>query len=224
MIAYLRDLRDTQCTLTRAEEVLPGPRRIAIVGELRANEAHPVSHETSIYYERTHVKNVYNCSQNAGLANVAWYDVCGTPAAGAAGMLEVSSTRGISTIFSPCDGESEGEGESTTDGMRLCPERVLLCVGSGNRVICPPPAGFCNVGSAIAGVVFAGSQSKPGLTIKLIVSPSFTLYSCKSLPSASAFPLRRSRCASANGAPGSKASCALIAEMVSVGCTDNVYD
>ena len=57
----------------------------------------------------------------------------------------------------------------------------------------------------------------------MTVSPSFTGYSCKSFPSARAFPFRRRRCASAGGAVGSAASLPLIEEMVSVGWTEIVY-
>ena len=66
-------------------------------------------------------------------------------------------------------------------------------------------------------VVTVGFQSYPGFIIKLTVSPSLILlYSWSSFPSASAFPLNKSRWASAEGAEGSAASCAFIAEIVSV--------
>jgi len=45
-----------------------------------------------------------------------------------------------------------------------------------------------------------GSHSNPGLSIKFIVSPSFTPYSLRSFASASAFPFSNRRCASAGGA------------------------
>ena len=63
------------------------------------------------------------------------------------------------------------------------------------------------------------SQSNPGLTIKLIVSPSLILYSFKSLPSARAFPFNRRRWLSAGGAEGCDASWDLIDDIVSVGWT-----
>lgn len=40
---------------------------------------------------------------------------------------------------------------------------------------------------------FDGSQLNPGLIIKLTVSPCLTAYSCKSFPSAKAFPFNRRR-------------------------------
>lgn len=73
-------------------------------------------------------------------------------------------------------------------------------------------------------MILAGSQSKPGFTTRLIVSPFFTVYSWRSFPSARAFPLRRRRWASAGGAVGSDASWTLIDDMVSVGCTEIVYE
>ena len=73
------------------------------------------------------------------------------------------------------------------------------------------------VGTVVVAVAF---QSYPGFTIKLIVSPSLILlYSLSSFPSASAFPLNKSRWESAGGAEGSAASCVFIAEIVSVGLT-----
>ena len=59
-------------------------------------------------------------------------------------------------------------------------------------------------------------QSTPGLSMRFIVSPPFTGYSFRSLPSTSAFPRRSKRCASAGGARGFEASCVLIEAMVSV--------
>lgn len=75
-------------------------------------------------------------------------------------------------------------------------------------------------GGVVVVIVAAGFQSYPGFTIKLTVSPSLILlYSLSSFPSASAFPLNRSRWASAGGAEGSSESCAFITETVSVGRT-----
>lgn len=54
------------------------------------------------------------------------------------------------------------------------------------------------------------------------MSPALTGYSRRSFPSASAFPRRRSRCASAGGAPGCEASAILIAEIGSAVDTGNV--
>lgn len=126
--------------------------------------------------------------------------------------------RGISTNVSPGEGEMDGDGESTTDGMRPWPIRVLCCAGSGRRTMLPSTV----LGDGGAGIL-EGSQSKPGLTIKLMMSPSLTLYSCSSFPSANAFPLSRRRCTSAGGAPGSAASWALMSEIVSVDCTVRLY-
>ena len=60
---------------------------------------------------------------------------------------------------------------------------------------------------------------KPGLTAMFNVSPSFMLYSLRSFASRRAFPFTSSLCASAGGAEFKAASCAFIAEIVSVGCT-----
>ena len=142
-------------------------------------------------------------------------------------MFEVSKTRGMSVNFSPGVGDADGDGDKTIEGVRPCPPRVRAGC-SGNSVICSPSA-LCGAGAATgadAGVgdvdILDGSQLNPGLTISVTVSPSLIVYSCRSLLSARAFPLRRSRCASAGGAPGSDASCALMSETVSVGCTQSV--
>ena len=93
-----------------------------------------------------------------------------------------------------------------------------------------PPNGLGAEASDISISVFLvvggafGFQSKPGLSIKLMVSPSLTLYSLRSLPSARALPLSKSLCASAGGALGWAASWALIAETVSVGWTLRVKE
>ena len=73
-------------------------------------------------------------------------------------------------------------------------------------------------------VVAVQSNSKPGLSIKLTVSPPFTGYSRRSLLSASALPRKRSRCESAGGAPGWLESCFLIEAIVSVGETRRVNE
>jgi len=77
-------------------------------------------------------------------------------------------------------------------------------------------------GSGVEEEAVFGSQWCPGFTIKLTVSPSLMLYSLRSFPSASAFPLRRRRWTSAGGADGWAASWAFITEMVSVRCTPRV--
>lgn len=80
--------------------------------------------------------------------------------------------------------------------------------------------GDADTGGDGAVVIAVAFQSYPGFTIRLIVSPSLILlYSLSSFPSASAFPLNKSRCASAGGAKGSVASCVFIAEIVSVNLT-----
>lgn len=64
----------------------------------------------------------------------------------------------------------------------------------------------------------------PGLTMRLIVSPSCTLYSFSSLASTNALPLSRSRCASAGGARGWVAIWLLMVDMESVGETGIVVE
>lgn len=69
-----------------------------------------------------------------------------------------------------------------------------------------------------------GSHSNPGFNIKLIVSPSFTLYSCTSLVSDRALPLSKSLWASAGGALAwVVCNNDLICEMVSEGEMLSVY-
>jgi hypothetical protein len=70
----------------------------------------------------------------------------------------------------------------------------------------------------------AGSHSTPGFTIRLMVSPSWTLYSFSSLASASALPFRRRRCAAAGGARGCAAIWVLRADMGSAGDTGRVME
>jgi hypothetical protein len=70
----------------------------------------------------------------------------------------------------------------------------------------------------------AGSHWTPGLTMRLIVSPSWTAYSFSSLASASALPFSRSRCASAGGARGWAAMWPLMADMESAGDTGMVIE
>ena len=125
------------------------------------------------------------------------------------------------------DDSSDGEGDNTTLGIRWCLLPPCFERASGSRV--PDPNGIgtgaskgdedTGTGDTDTGVA-AGFQSYPGFIIKLTVSPSLILlYSLSSFPSASAFPLNKSRWASAGGAEGWAASCAFIAETVSVGRT-----
>lgn len=69
-----------------------------------------------------------------------------------------------------------------------------------------------------------GSHSTPCFTMRLIVSPSWTLYSFSSLASTSALPFRRSRCAEAGGARGWSAIWILMEDMGSAGETGMVME
>ena len=129
----------------------------------------------------------------------------------------------------------DGEGDSTTDGIRLClPFLVLSPSGSKLRVksfvlpISTSESAAMSleslVGEAVGADVEGDSdqdQSKPGLSMRFIVSPLFTGYSFRSLPSTSALPRSNKRCASAGGARGCEASCDLIEATVSVMDTVN---
>ena len=120
------------------------------------------------------------------------------------GMADVSKVSAISKGFSfSLDGETfEGDGDNTMDGARPCLLWILSFglesegVGKGD--------GRCGDGGigVFAAIGLEGSQLCPGLIIRLMISPSFTLYSFKSFPSARALPLRRRRCASGEGAEG----------------------
>lgn len=123
----------------------------------------------------------------------------------------LSSTRGMSCTSSI--GE-DGVGDSTTEGIRPWPRR-FGGFGLSDLLSTGEPVSSCMEGEG----VFVGSQSTPGLTIKLTVSPSFTLYSFSSLESARALPLSRRRCASAGGAWGCAASRVFMEEMESAGET-----
>lgn len=126
------------------------------------------------------------------------------------GRAPASMVNMISFSAAP-DDSRDGEGDNMTLGMRWCRLPPCFECASGTRV--DKSSGE----DAVVAVVF---QSYPGLTIKLTVSPSLILlYSLSSFPSASAFPLNRSRWMSAGGAEGSDASCAFIAEIVSVSGT-----
>lgn len=153
------------------------------------------------------------------------------------GMFDVSMFRRIGEAgLSSGRDDDDGEGDSTTDGIRLClpllfapsPSNPTLSVRSGSFSF----AGDISPGDSVAagdGTFFDGvgagadargvsdqDHSKPGLSIKFIVSPLFTGYSFRSLPSTSAFPRSNKRCASAGGARGCEASCVLIEAIVSV--------
>lgn len=148
----------------------------------------------------------------------------------AVGMPEVSNVSGMSAGFSSSGDVEDGEGESTTDGMRVCPRFGADVTVSPAGVVIVTIGGGSVVGLDIAddgvgagaGEEAVGSQDTPGLTERLSVSPSLTGYSLRSLVSARALPLSRRRCASAGGAPGDAASWALIVEIASEGETASV--
>lgn len=129
----------------------------------------------------------------------------------------MSKTRGISTSFSSERGAREGEGDNTTEGIRLWPCLDFESLDSGMRVIV---TGAVSVLFSSGFDVAVGSHWKPGFTIKFTVSPSLTSYSFNNLASARALPFSSSLWTSVGGAPGSAASCDLMDCMVSVGCTE----
>ena len=131
------------------------------------------------------------------------------------------------------DDSSDGDGDNMTLGMRWClpppcserafksgvPDPNELELGTDKDSDEDASIGDADTGGVgtVVAVVF---QSYPGFTIRLIVSPSLILlYSLSSFPSASAFPLNKSRWASAGGAEGSAASCVFIPEIVSASLT-----
>ena len=122
--------------------------------------------------------------------------------------------------------EVDGEGERTTEGMRWClPLLGAPVAGLSDEDAWPSTDSEGGVGERVMlvglGMGLEGSQLVPGLTMRLITSPSLMLYSLRSLLSARAFPLRRSLCASAGGAEGCEsASWDLRVLMVSVGWTE----
>ena len=67
--------------------------------------------------DKTHWRNVCNFSQNSGFEIVVWKGVSDI-ALGDAGMFDVSKTKGMSTSFSPGLGVRDGDGDSTTEGIR----------------------------------------------------------------------------------------------------------
>lgn len=142
---------------------------------------------------------------------VVWYAERVAEDCEAVGMTEVSMVSVMSwgfTFFSASREATDGEGDKTMDGVRVC---LWPAVSFEADSVLSESMSGPDVGND----VFVGSQSKPGLTIKFMVSPSFTSYSLRSFVSTRAFPLRRRRCASAGGERGCVASCDLMSEMVS---------
>ena len=146
--------------------------------------------------------------QNSGSQTTDWYDERDAGDNDAVGMEEVSNVRLISCGLASGSRETiDGDGERMIDGVRVCLNPVVS-FGRESEVddgfmSGPNNKGFVSgSGEDLGKTVCVGSQLKPGLTIKFIVSPSFTLYSFNNLLSASAFPLSKRRCASAGGARG----------------------
>lgn len=104
------------------------------------------------------------------------------------------------------------EGAGLSDAVSVS---VVSCKGGG-------ASDSNNEGSSLG--LAMGSQSTPCFTMRLIVSPSWTLYSFSSLASASALPFRRSRCAEAGGARGWSAIWVLMEDMGSAGETGMVME
>lgn len=146
------------------------------------------------------------------------------------GIVEVSRVRLISRGFSCSEigDPPEGEGDKTIDGARPCLFGMLNCgcgfvsIGDGEGAVEAGESDIVAVAEVDVGL--EGSQSKPGFTIRLTVSPSCTLYSFKSFPPASAFPLSKRRWVSDGGAPDCVASCDLMDEIESVSWTEREYD
>lgn len=156
--------------------------------------------------------------QKAGSEMVVWYDDREAGESDAVGMVEVSRVRVMSCGFKFPSGSSEatdGEGDKTMEG-------ALVCLWAGVSFVADSMSNGFMSRSEQGKDVFVGSQSKPGLTIKLIVSPSFTSYSLRSFVSMRALPLSSRRCASAGGARGWDARCDLMSEIVSVDWTARV--
>lgn len=168
-------------------------------------------------YPSPYLKNENSRSQNSGFDTVAWYvdrvseeELLDSALASSVSMMSLSAgTPGNSP---------DGEGDKTTDGIRWCLDCDCAGLGLGSKERAGLLPTTCSEliegdredgeadGAGGVGGGFVGSQTNPGLTIKLTVSPSLTLYSLRSFASARAFPLRRSRCASAGGAEGCDAS------------------
>lgn len=152
----------------------------------------------------------------------------------AEGIFEVSRVRWIGEGERSSGREVEdGEGDRTIEGIRPCLPVLEEPPPWGSRDICTSPSlsfgagdgDGDSAGEAVAGAVTVEASqfhSKPGFTIRFTVSPLFTGYSLRSFPSARALPRRSRRCASAGGAPGCAASCALMEDMTSVGETEMV--
>ncbi len=123
-------------------------------------------------------------------------------------------------------GFSRGEAgvDRTTEGIRLCPRFISFSGGAGLSdavsVSCKGGTPDSNSEGSSLGLAM-GSHSTPGFTMRLIVSPSWTLYSFSSLVSANALPFKRSRCAEAGGAWGWSAIWVLMEDMGSAGETAN---
>ena len=126
-------------------------------------------------------------------------------------------------------GFSRGEAgvDRTTEGMRLWRRFFSVSGGAGLSdavcVSCKRGASDSNREGSSLGLAI-GSHSTPGFTMRLIVSPSWTLYSFSSLASASALPFKRSRCAEAEGARGWSAIWVLMEDMESAGETGMVME
>ncbi len=120
-------------------------------------------------------------------------------------------------------GFSRGEAgvDRTTEGMRLCPRFFSPSRGAGVSDAVPVsrerggPPDNKSEGRSLG--LAMGSHSMPGFTMRLMVSPFWTLYSFSSLASANALPFRRRRCAEAGGACGWSAIWVLMVDMGSVG-------
>ena len=114
-------------------------------------------------------------------------------------MSVVSNVNGIGVVAcgsrSGC-GVVEGEGHRTTEGMRVCDDLAEGCVIvlSVDLLLSTSIGALPSLSLADSGnFAFSDqSHSKPGLSIKLITSPSFTLYSLSNFPSARAFPFSKS--------------------------------
>ncbi len=126
-------------------------------------------------------------------------------------------------------GFSRGEAgvDRTTEGIRLCPRFISFSGGAGLSdavsVSCKGGTPDSNSEGSSLGLAM-GSHSTPGFTMRLIVSPSWTLYSFSSLVSANALPFKRSRCAEAGGAWGWSAIWVLMEDMGSAGETGMVME
>ena len=79
-------------------------------------------------------QDVCSLCQKSACAILVWYGVFGGGGKLVGGRLDVSNTSGMSTSFSSATGVNDGEGDNTTEGIRVCPDRVCL-VCSGTRVM-----------------------------------------------------------------------------------------